>query len=98
MCTVCIVTKVCTNLLKPRTFKFYVLAFRHTVLRQCNGNFDLLHFFQPIILQSYILTGLLSCDWLKKALEKSVEGQNFHHKAAYDGALESWKKVKWYRL
>ena len=54
---------------KPRPFKF-LQAFRHNVVRWCNENFDLVHFFQPTAL--YFDT---SCDWLKDCRKSKFPSQ-----------------------
>ena len=58
-------------LLKLRLSKF-LPDFSHTILRPCDGKFDLLHFFKPMTSEPWCATVLLV--WL---VERSVEDRNF---------------------
>ena len=73
-------------LIKKRPFTF-VPALWRTVLRWCNENFGLLHYFQPIS------TGLLSCDWSKLNTVISLDWRRLERVPAYDGMSKSWKTL-----
>ena len=61
--------------LKLGPFKF-LPAYRCYIIRFCNGNIGLLHFFQPMISQIWFF--LLFCSVVLWVVERSVEGWHFH--------------------
>ena len=85
------------GLFKPRSFKFLAI-FPRTVIRWCDGSFDLLHFSKSMKSQYSISSNHKTLDRLELA-QRSVEGQNFHRTSVRrDSASESLKKLKRPRL
>ena len=66
----------------PIKLRPFLLAFRLSVLHRCDGNFNLLHFFQPMT-----ITVLISV-WFLVLVERSVEKVEISIVMAYDGAPE----------
>ena len=71
--------------LKPRPFKF-LPAFRSIVIHRYEGNFDPLHF-------SQLITRFRTTDQSKSNAVISLV--RILIVLEYEGALESWKKLKW---